>query len=168
MDRHQDDEEVAMQRPVDSPRLSLYFLAFLAFLGALVAVLSLSELGRGELDEEEGKGKRVSGQVEADVVAAVGGSARAATLPASGFAPQTRLGYTLGDQWEPAIAADRFGHVYVLYPQYLGVPGCPNCASPTMILQTSADRGATWAAPWPLAPSGTSQVDAQIVVDPSA
>ncbi len=62
-----------MQRPVDSPRLSLYFLAFLAFLGALVAVLSLSE-----------------------------------------------------------------------------------------------DRGATWAAPWPLAPSGTSQVDAQIVVDPSA
>ena len=34
------------------------------------------------------------------------------------------MGFTTGDQWEPAIAADRFNHVYVLYPQYLGVPGC--------------------------------------------
>jgi hypothetical protein len=35
-----------------------------------------------------------------------------------------------------------------------------------MILQISNDRGATWGAPHPIAPSGTSQVDAQIVVDP--
>ena len=86
----------------------------------------------------------------------------------TGFAPQTRLGFTTGDQWEPAIAADRFGHVYVLYPQYLGVPGCPDCFSPTMILQISSDRGATWASPTLIYPDGASlgQWDAQIVVDP--
>src|SRR5260370_41205625 len=36
----------------------------------------------------------------------------------SGFAPQKRLGYRNGDQWEPAMAADAHGHIYVLYPQY--------------------------------------------------
>jgi hypothetical protein len=163
---NQDDQEVTMQRPFRWSRSSLYFLALLALVGALVAALSLSELGSGGLDDDEGKGKRVSGQVEAAVVAAAGAPVSAVALPASGFAPQTRLGYTSGDQWEPAIAADRSGHIYVLYPQYLGVPGCPSCASPTMILQISADRGTTWGAPRPIAPSGTSQVDAQIVVDP--
>jgi hypothetical protein len=97
------------------------------------------------------------------VVAAPGASARSLD-----FAPQTRLGFTTGDQWEPAIAADRLGHVYLLYPQYEGVPGCPSCFSPTMILQTSADRGATWGAPTIIYPAGSTsgQWDAQITVDP--
>ncbi|MEK6572856.1 MAG: hypothetical protein AABZ58_00880, partial [Chloroflexota bacterium] len=69
----------------------------------------------------------------------VSGPVTAPPPPSSGFAPQTRLGFTSGDQWEPAIAADRFGHIYVLYPQYLGVPGCNDCYSPTMILQISND-----------------------------
>jgi len=90
----------------------------------------------------------------------------AIAAPAPGFAPQTRVGFTVGDQWEPAIAADRFGHVYVLYPQYLGVPGCPDCPSPTMILQMSSDAGATWGSPRVIAPPGTGQFDAQIAVDP--
>jgi hypothetical protein len=86
----------------------------------------------------------------------------------SGFSPQTRLGFHVGDQWEPAIAADGYGSVYVLYPQYKGVPGCPEteCASPTAILQISRNRGATWDSPRPIAPSGTPQVDTQVVVDP--
>ncbi|MGE5222991.1 MAG: hypothetical protein ACM3PY_11160, partial [Omnitrophica WOR_2 bacterium] len=85
-----------------------------------------------------------------------------------GFTPQTRLSFTVGDQWEPAIAADQHGHIYILYPQYLGVPGCPECASPTMILQISSDRGATWSAPRVIYPQGetSGQYDAQIVVDP--
>jgi hypothetical protein len=91
-------------------------------------------------------------------------------LPAapSGFEPQTRLGFTTGDQWEPSIAADRFGHVYVLYAQYLGVPDCPACFSPTAILQVSSDRGATWATPRMIHPAGagTGQWDPQIAVDP--
>lgn len=83
------------------------------------------------------------------------------------FAPQVRLGFTQGDQWEPAIAADGEGHVYVLYAQYLGVPGCPSCPSPTAILQTSSDGGASWSPPRLLAPPGTGQWDPQIVVDPA-
>jgi len=85
-----------------------------------------------------------------------------------GFTPQTRLGFTTGDQWEPSIAADRFGHIYILYPQYLGVPGCPTCYSPTMILQISSDHGATWGSPTLIYQGGstTGQWDAQIVVDP--
>lgn len=90
----------------------------------------------------------------------------AIAAPPPSFAPQVRLGFSNGDQWEPAIAADRFGHVYVLYPQYLGVPGCPDCPSPTMILHTSNDRGATWGPPTLIASPGTGQFDAQIAVDP--
>jgi hypothetical protein len=48
-----------------------------------------------------------------------------AALAVSGFTRQTRLGYRTGDQWEPAMAADAHGHVYVLYPQYGAVPDCP-------------------------------------------
>jgi hypothetical protein len=84
----------------------------------------------------------------------------------SGFTPQTRVGFTTGDQWEPAIAADGYGHVYVLYPQYVIVPGCPSCPLPTMILVVSNDNGSTWQAPRQIAPPGTGQFDAQIVVDP--
>lgn len=120
-------------------------------------------------DEAEGKAKTVrgSGEVQQDVVNAsapkIITSAPASVL---GFSAQTRLGYDVGDQWEPAIASDRFRHVYLLYPQYSGVPGCAACPSPTMILQVSADRGQTWAAPRQIAPPGTGQWDAQIEVDP--
>jgi hypothetical protein len=95
------------------------------------------------------------------------GNARASSP--FGFTPQTRLGLTTaGDQWEPAIAADRYGHVYVLYPQYKEVPGCPTCASPTMILQISQDRGTTWGTPSLMYPPGDAagQWDAQLAVDP--
>jgi hypothetical protein len=113
------------------------------------------------------KGIRRSGQVLLSVVqAAPDGPVSAPPSPAQGFTDQIRLGYTTGDQWEPAIAADRFGHIYVLYPQYLGVPGCDDCPSPTMILQVSGDRGAHWEAPRQIANPGSGQWDAQIVVDP--
>ncbi|HSB76691.1 MAG TPA: sialidase family protein, partial [Terriglobales bacterium] len=88
--------------------------------------------------------------------------ARAATT----FTPQERLGYTVGDQWEPAMAADGSGHVYLLYPQYGIVPGCVTCPSPTMILQVSSDRGVSWSAPRMIAAPGNGQYDAQIEVDP--
>ena len=90
------------------------------------------------------------------------------TVPAAApgaFTAQVRLGYTVADQWEPAIASDRFGHVYILYPQYGGVPGCAACPSPTMVLQISGDGGQSWGAPAPLSPA-SQQWDAQIEVDP--
>lgn len=81
------------------------------------------------------------------------------------FTAQVRLGFSEGDQWEPAVAADGFGHVYVLYPQYGSVPGCPSCALPAMTLVVSADNGATWQPPREITPHVTGQFDAQIVVD---
>lgn len=90
-----------------------------------------------------------------------------AAFAASGFVPSSRMGFTAGDQWEPAIAADGYGHIYVLYPQYGTVPNCHKCPLPTLILVSSDDNGATWQAPRQMAPPSSGQFDAQIVVDPS-
>jgi len=87
-------------------------------------------------------------------------------MAVSVFAPQIRLGYRTGDQWEPAIAADGHGHVYVLYPQYGVVPGCPSCTAPSMNLQISDDNGLSWRASKPMLPFPSGQFDPQIVVDP--
>jgi hypothetical protein len=148
-----------------SSRRWLYAIALVALLGGLIVALAAP----GGEAVENVKGKRRSGAVLAEVVGApMPRPVTAPALAAPGFAPQTRLGFTAGDQWEPSIAADRFGHVYVLYPQYLGVPGCDECASPTMVLQISSDRGATWDSPRLIHRDGatTGQWDAQIVVDP--
>jgi len=56
-----------------------------------------------------------------------------------------------GDQWEPAIAADGYGHIYILYPQYIRVSGCASCPIPSMVLVSSSDNGATWRSPRRLA-----------------
>jgi hypothetical protein len=87
------------------------------------------------------------------------------------FQPQTRVGFTVGDQWEPSIAADRYGHVYILIPQYTNasqttIPTCPTCSSPTMFLIVSNDNGTTWSAPKIIYPPGSGQIDVQIKVDP--
>ncbi len=82
-----------------------------------------------------------------------------------GFTVQERVGFMAGDQWEPAIAADGYGHVYILYPQYGVLPGCPACPLPTMVLAVSDDNGLTWQRPRSIAPPDSGQFDAQIVVD---
>lgn len=89
-----------------------------------------------------------------------------AALAVSGFTPQRRVGYRTGDQWEPAIAADGHGHVYVLYPQYGAVPDCPSCTAPTVALLVSSDNGISWQPSRALLPLPTGQFDPQIVVDP--
>lgn len=85
----------------------------------------------------------------------------------AGVSEQQRIGFDAGDQWEPAIAADGYGHVYVLYPQYGVVPGCPACALPSLVLVTSDDNGASWQAPRLMAPHTSGQFDPQIVADPA-
>jgi len=89
-------------------------------------------------------------------------------LPASSasFSAPTRVGLRTGDQWEPAIAADGYGHVYILYPQYIQVPGCTSCPIPSMILVESNDNGVTWKSERRIANRRSAQFDAQIVVDP--
>ncbi len=87
------------------------------------------------------------------------------TASSQEFQPQTRLGGTLpGDQWEPSIAADAYGHVYALIPDF--PPSCKGCPSSIMYLVTSRDNGATWSAPRQIAPPGSGQIDVQIKVDP--
>jgi hypothetical protein len=83
------------------------------------------------------------------------------------FSAQKRVGLTTGDQWEPAVAADGAGHLYVLYPHYGRVPDCKNCRMPTMLLLVSNDNGKTWQAPRVMLESESGQYDAQIVVDPA-
>jgi hypothetical protein len=89
-----------------------------------------------------------------------------AALAIANFTPQQRVGYTTGDQWEPAMAADGHGHIYILFPQYGAVSDCPACTAPTIALLTSGDNGLTWQAPHALVPSSSGQFDPQIVVDP--
>ena len=83
------------------------------------------------------------------------------------FSAQKHIGLTTGDQWEPAVAADGFGHIYVLYPHYGRVPDCKDCRVPTMLLVDSGDNGKTWQAPHVMLDSGSGQFDSQIAVDPA-
>jgi hypothetical protein len=85
------------------------------------------------------------------------------------FTTQFRVGFPAGDNWEPALAADRFGHVYVFYKNY-DVPGQTSCANCDrhLLLQISSDRGQTWSTPRAIDPEATKggQFDPQIAVDP--
>ncbi len=83
------------------------------------------------------------------------------------FTAQKRVGLTTGDQWEPSVAADGWGRIFVLYPHYGEVPNCKNCRVPTMLLVTSNDDGKTWQAPHAMLETGSGQFDAQILVDPA-
>ena len=93
--------------------------------------------------------------------------ATAASAAAPSFTFPIRLGFEHGDDWEPAIAADRAGHVYAFWNHYGFDPSCPACPSPHMELQISSDGGTTWSPPRALLPNVTQeQHDPQIVVDP--
>jgi hypothetical protein len=80
---------------------------------------------------------------------------------------QKRVGLTTGDQWEPSVAADGSGRVYVLYPHYGRVPDCKNCRVPTMLFVASLDNGKSWQTPHVMLESVSGQFDAQIAVDPA-
>jgi hypothetical protein len=61
----------------------------------------------------------------------------------------TRLGFCGGDDWEPEINADSFGHVYVVWPHFPGDPRCdPASANPRDVyIQVSNDGGLTFGPP---------------------
>src|SRR5205809_8132981 len=90
--------------------------------------------------------------------------AASTTTLAQTFQPQTRLAANLpGDTWEPSIAADRFGHVYVLIPDF--PPSCKKCPSSIYYLAVSSDNAKTWPAPRVIADPGSGQIDVQLKVD---
>jgi hypothetical protein len=76
---------------------------------------------------------------------------------------------TTWDDWEPAIAADPHApFVYALVTRYGAPKPCPgDCPSPFIVLEISADNGATWSAGKPLcACKGKGQFDPIIEVVP--
>jgi len=83
------------------------------------------------------------------------------------FSQQARIGFHAGDDWEPSITADHYGHVYTLYKHYdvSGQQTCPNC-NLHLLLQRSGDEGRTWSVPQPIAPIAVNggQYDSQIAV----
>lgn len=105
------------------------------------------------------------------VAALLVGFASAPAEPPRAGVPE-RLGFPAGDDWEPSIATDQFGHVYALWNHYTPSggspdPSCPGCPSPHMELQVSSDSGRTWSEPRALVPGAAArQDDPQIVVDP--
>jgi hypothetical protein len=82
------------------------------------------------------------------------------------FSGQRRVGQDNGDQWEPSVAADGAGRVYVLYPDYGQISDCKGCHVPTMLLLTSNDNGKTWQPAHVMLDSGSGQFDPQVAVDP--
>jgi hypothetical protein len=77
---------------------------------------------------------------------------------------------TQWDDWEPAIAADpNAPYVYALVTRYGAPKPCPgNCPSPYIVLEISADNGATWSEGKPLcACKGSGQFDPIIEVVPA-
>jgi hypothetical protein len=97
------------------------------------------------------------------VVMSVSSMAWAASLQ---FSSQRRVGKNNGDQWEPSVAADGSGRIYVLYPSYGHVADCKGCHVPTMLLITSIDNGKTWQVPHVMLESNSGQFDPQVAVDP--
>lgn len=108
------------------------------------------------------------------VCASAGGVAFAKSINATAdglqFIPQERIGFQSGDDWEPSIAADRYGHIYVLFKHYdvSGGQTCRHC-NHHLLFQRSDDGGNTWSAPALITPDAflsNSQYDPQIMVDP--
>jgi hypothetical protein len=86
------------------------------------------------------------------------------------FTKQERIGFQSGDDWEPSITADRYGHIYTLFKHY-DVPGGQTCnlCDKHLLFQRSDDGGVTWSAPRPIYPVkdvNGGQYDPQIMVDP--
>jgi len=86
------------------------------------------------------------------------------------FTQQARIGFQSGDDWEPSIAADRYGHIYTLFKHYdvTGGGTCFNCDL-HLLIQRSDDGGNSWSAPRALTPNlvvNGGQYDPQIMVDP--
>jgi hypothetical protein len=107
-----------------------------------------------------------SKHVSPKLVALLFALASVAWAAAPQFSGQKRMGLTKGDQWEPAVAADGSGRIYVLYPHYGPVSDCKDCRVPTMLLVASNDNGKTWQTPHVMLETSSGQFDPQIIVDP--
>jgi Neuraminidase (sialidase) len=96
----------------------------------------------------------------------VTGSLSAASGTRTAFSDPVRLGFEPGDDWEPDIAADGQGNVYVAWAHFGDVPGCDVCPSPAAMIQVSHNGGRTFGEPRPLNPGFVGyQIDLQVAVN---
>ena len=76
------------------------------------------------------------------------------------------IGFRQGDDWEPDVAADGRGNVYVAYAHFGDVAGCDTCPGTTAMIQVSRDGGRSWEVPRPLNPLPEGvQIDLQVDVN---
>jgi hypothetical protein len=111
---------------------------------------AVADTARGANEEAEEQAEktelRLEALAEAEAEGRVGKMGRLNSAPAGGWAGE-RLLDPVGDDWEPAIAADPNGpNVYALVTRYgVTIPGCQGkCPDPAIVLERSTDNGATW------------------------
>ncbi len=71
------------------------------------------------------------------------------------------------DDWEPSVAADDSGHVYIATTRFNGPNACYDCPDAAIILERSNDGGRTWSKPGYLCPCPgvEGQADPVLVTD---
>ena len=76
------------------------------------------------------------------------------------FNTNVRIGYQAGDDWEPYMAADQFGHIYTVLT---------HLTAKHLQIQRSDDGGNTWTSPVTMDPTSTNtgQFDPWVVIDPA-
>jgi hypothetical protein len=72
-----------------------------------------------------------------------------------------------GDDWEPSVAADGSGHVYIATTRFDGPNACRKCPDPAIVYERSSDGGRTWSGPRFLCPCRgvEEQADPVLVTD---
>ncbi len=104
--------------------------------------------------------------VLAVVVALAGLSVVSAATGRTSFTTPAVMGYPpAGDDWEPAVASDGVGNVYVLSTHLSGVPGCSGCSIDSIVLQVSHDGGKSFSAPVPLTVNSAVQFDPNVKIN---
>ncbi len=90
----------------------------------------------------------------------------AASAGSISFSTPRVMGYPpAGDDWEPAVASDGLGNVYVLSTHLSGIPGCGGCATDSIVVQVSHDGGKTFTAPAPVTINSASQFDPNVKIN---
>ena len=104
--------------------------------------------------------------VLAVVVAFAGLSVVGAAAGRTGFTTPTVIGFPpAGDDWEPAVASDGLGNVYVLSTHLSGIPGCTGCSIDSIVVQVSHNGGKSFSGPVPLTVNSAVQFDPNVKVN---
>jgi hypothetical protein len=71
------------------------------------------------------------------------------------------------DDWEPSVAADDQGHVYIATTRFDGPNACRDCPDPAIVFERSSDGGRSWSSPRFLCPCPgvEEQADPVLVTD---